>query len=89
MLSVVNADATAVDGSPLIDEIVREGARHMPAAAPEAEVKAYVSELADQQDETTGSPDVCCNKASDGSATHAVPRLVRPTVSVSVSARRP
>ncbi|MFI0716465.1 IS256 family transposase [Streptomyces inhibens] len=49
MLSVVNADGTTPNGS-LIDEIVREGARRMPAAALETEVNAYISELADQRD---------------------------------------
>lgn len=33
MLSVVNADGTPVNGSSLIDEIVREGARRMLPAA--------------------------------------------------------
>ncbi|MFE9968458.1 IS256 family transposase [Streptomyces sp. NPDC005525] len=51
MLSVVNADGTTADGSSLIDEIVREGARRMLAAALEAEVNAYMAELADQRDE--------------------------------------
>ncbi|MGW2650529.1 IS256 family transposase [Streptomyces sp. NPDC001393] len=51
MLSVVNDDGTTVNGSCLIDEIVREGARRMPAAALEAEVNAYKAELADQHDE--------------------------------------
>ncbi len=50
MLSVVN-DGTAADGSSLIDEIVREGARRMLAAALEAEVDVYIAELADQRDE--------------------------------------
>ncbi|MBT2481829.1 IS256 family transposase [Streptomyces sp. ISL-94] len=50
MLSVVNADGTTETGS-LIDEIVREGARRMLAAALEAEVDAYIAELADQRDE--------------------------------------
>ena len=35
----------------LIDEIVREGARRMLAAALEAEVNSYLAELADQRDE--------------------------------------
>ncbi|MGW3747147.1 IS256 family transposase [Streptomyces sp. NPDC005146] len=52
MLSVVNADGTTTDGSSLIDEIVREGARRMLAAALEAEVNAYIAELADQRDES-------------------------------------
>jgi transposase-like protein len=50
VLSVVNDDGTTPNGS-LIDEIVREGARRMLAAALEAEVNAYVAELADQRDE--------------------------------------
>jgi putative transposase len=51
VLSVVNDDGTTADGSSLIDEIVREGARRMLAAALEAEVDAYIAELADQRDE--------------------------------------
>ena len=51
MLSVVNDDGTTANGSSLIDEIVREGARRMLAAALEAEVNAYIAELADQRDE--------------------------------------
>ncbi|GAA3797372.1 IS256 family transposase [Streptomyces coacervatus] len=51
MLSVVNADGTTPKGS-LIDEIVREGARRMLAAALEAEVDTYIAELAEQRDET-------------------------------------
>lgn len=35
----------------LIDEIVREGARRMLAAALEAEVNAYIAELADERDD--------------------------------------
>ncbi|MDX3672997.1 IS256 family transposase [Streptomyces europaeiscabiei] len=50
MLSVVNADGTTPNGS-LIDEIVRDGARRMLAAALEAEVNTYIAELADQRDE--------------------------------------
>ncbi|MFD4569481.1 hypothetical protein ACFWOX_34650 [Streptomyces sp. NPDC058467] len=41
------ADGTTANGSSLSDEIVREGARRMLAAALEAEVGAYVAELAD------------------------------------------
>ncbi|MET8808679.1 IS256 family transposase [Streptomyces sp. NPDC004546] len=59
MLSVVNDDGTTPNGS-LIDEIVREGARRMLAAALEAEVNAYIAELADQRDET-GRRLVVCN----------------------------
>ncbi|MFI6361049.1 IS256 family transposase [Streptomyces sp. NPDC050743] len=51
MLSVVNDDGTTANGSSLIDEIVREGARRMLAAALEAEVNTYIAELADQRDE--------------------------------------
>ncbi|MFE7402669.1 IS256 family transposase [Streptomyces sp. NPDC057557] len=51
MLTVVNEDGTTPRGS-LIDEIVREGARRMLAAALEAEVNAYIAELADQRDES-------------------------------------
>jgi transposase-like protein len=51
VLSVVNADGTTANGSSLIDEIVREGARRMLAAALEAEVNAYIAELAGQRDE--------------------------------------
>ncbi|MFD9849675.1 IS256 family transposase [Streptomyces parvus] len=50
MLSVVNEDGTTEAGS-LIDEIVREGARRMLAAALEAEVDQYIAELAGQRDE--------------------------------------
>jgi transposase-like protein len=46
----VNADGSTETGS-LIDDIVREGARRMPAAALEAEVNAYIAELAEQHDE--------------------------------------
>ncbi|MEX5638062.1 IS256 family transposase [Parafrankia sp. FMc2] len=55
MLTVVPEDSTSADGPAaaplLIDEIVREGARRMLAAALEAEVDAYIAELADQRDE--------------------------------------
>lgn len=51
VLSVVNADGTTANGSSLIDEIVREGARRMLAAALEAEVDVYIAELADEKDE--------------------------------------
>ncbi|MCJ0875255.1 IS256 family transposase [Streptomyces sp. AP-93] len=51
MLTVVNEDGTTPHGS-LIDEIVREGARRMLAAALEAEVNAYISELADERDDS-------------------------------------
>ncbi len=55
MLTVVTnneeAPAGLVDGGSLIDEIVREGARRMLAAALEAEVAAYIAVHADQLDE--------------------------------------
>lgn len=50
MLSVVNDDGTTAKGSSLIDEIVREGARRMLAAALEAEVNAYIAEFAGERD---------------------------------------
>jgi transposase-like protein len=61
VLTVVNpeepAPATvsepAVSGGSLIDEIVRDGARRMLAAALEAEVAAYITAHADQLDENS------------------------------------
>lgn len=50
MLSVVNNDGTTETGS-LMDDIVREGARRMLAAALEAEVKQSIAELAGERDE--------------------------------------
>ncbi|MDX2683585.1 IS256 family transposase [Streptomyces sp. NY05-11A] len=50
MLSVVNEDGSMSTGS-LIDEIVREGARRMLAAALEAEVDQYIAELTAERDE--------------------------------------
>ncbi|MFC7980185.1 IS256 family transposase [Streptomyces cinereoruber] len=50
MLSVVTNDGTTETGS-LLDDIVREGARRMLAAALEAEVNQYIAELTDQRDE--------------------------------------
>ncbi|MGA5526630.1 IS256 family transposase [Streptomyces pseudogriseolus] len=49
MLTVINADGSTPNGS-LIDEIVREGARRMLAAALEAEVNSYIAELAGERD---------------------------------------
>jgi hypothetical protein len=46
----VNADGSTESGS-LIDEIVREGARRMLAAALEAEVNQYIAELSAETDE--------------------------------------
>jgi putative transposase len=51
MLSVVNDDAAAGDGRSMLDEICREGARQMLAAALEAEVDAYLVELTSELDE--------------------------------------
>lgn len=50
MLSVVNDEGTTETGS-LMDDIVREGARRMLAAALEAEVNQYIAELAGERDE--------------------------------------
>lgn len=56
MLTVVH-DATEANesvgsaGRSLLDEIVRDGARQMLAAALQAEVAAYVAQFADQLDE--------------------------------------
>jgi len=50
VLTVVNEDSSTPSGSSLLDEIVREGARRMLAAALEAEVDAYIAELADERD---------------------------------------
>ncbi|WP_331755389.1 IS256 family transposase (plasmid) [Streptomyces sp. NBC_00846] len=50
MLTVVSDDGTAREGS-LLDEIVREGARRMLAAALEVEVNTYIAELAHERDE--------------------------------------
>ncbi len=52
MLTVVNEDGITPSGSSLLDEIIREGARRMLAAALEAEVSAYIAALADKRDET-------------------------------------
>ncbi|GGW04660.1 MULTISPECIES: IS256 family transposase [Streptomyces] len=50
MLSVVNENGTTQSGS-LMDDIIREGARRMLAAALEAEVNQYIAELAGERDE--------------------------------------
>jgi putative transposase len=50
VLSVVNEDGTTQSGS-LMDDIVREGARRMLAAALEAEVNQYIAELAGERDD--------------------------------------
>jgi transposase-like protein len=51
MLSVVNNDVAGAEGRSGLDEICREGARTMLAAALEAEVEAYLAELVDERDE--------------------------------------
>jgi hypothetical protein len=50
VLRVVTDDGSTQSGS-LIDDIVREGARRMLAAALEAEVNQYIAELAAETDE--------------------------------------
>lgn len=50
MLTVVTEDGSTRGGS-LIDEIAREGARRMVAATLEAEVNAFMAELANEEDE--------------------------------------
>jgi len=51
MLSVVNEEAAVADGRSMLDEICREGAQAMLAAALEAEVDAYIAELVGERDE--------------------------------------
>jgi transposase-like protein len=52
MLSVVTDESTCDDQSPsMLDEIVREGARRMLAAALEAEVAAYIEAHSEERDE--------------------------------------
>jgi transposase-like protein len=48
--SAVSSDDTAAAGGSLLDEIVRDGARRMLAAALQAEVAAYIDAHADQLD---------------------------------------
>ncbi len=50
MLSVVNEEVAVADGRSMLDEICREGAQRMLAAALEAEVAAYVAELVGERD---------------------------------------
>jgi putative transposase len=45
MLSVVNDEGAVADGRSMLDEICREGAQKMLAAALEAEVEVYVADL--------------------------------------------
>ena len=54
MLTVVNPDGSTKDDS-LLDEIVREGARRMLAAALEAEVNSYIAELAHERTRRGGA----------------------------------
>jgi putative transposase len=51
VLSVVNDDAAVAEGRSLLDEICREGAQRMLAAALEAEVDAYIAELVGEREE--------------------------------------
>ncbi len=51
MLSVVNNAEAGAEGRLGLDEICREGARTMLAAALEADVDAYLAELVDERDE--------------------------------------
>src|SRR5262245_31200376 len=51
VLTVVAEDGTPCEGVSLLDDVVREGARRMLAAALEAEVDAYLAELAHERDE--------------------------------------
>src|ERR1019366_2738029 len=51
MLSVVNIDEAGAEARSDLDEICREGATTMLAAALEAEVEAYLAELVDGRDE--------------------------------------
>ena len=51
MLSVVNDETARADGRSMLDEICREGARTMLAAALEAEVDAYLTELSFEREE--------------------------------------
>ena len=50
MLSVVNKDVAVADGRSMLDEICREGAQRMLAAALEAEVDVYIAELVGECD---------------------------------------
>jgi putative transposase len=51
VLTVVAEDGARREGVSLLDEVVREGARRMLAAALEAEVDVYLAELAAERDE--------------------------------------
>ena len=80
MLSVVNDESAGADGRSMLDEICREGARTMLAAALEAEVDAYLAELRGERDEN-GRALVTRNG-------HARPRKVQ-TVAGAVEIRAP
>jgi putative transposase len=51
VLSVVNQEVAVADGRSMLDEICREGAQRMLAAALEAEVDAYLGELVGERDD--------------------------------------
>lgn len=59
MLGVVNADGSIASGF-LTDDIIREGARRMLAAALETEASRYIAELAPETNER-GRHLVVCN----------------------------
>jgi len=80
MLSVVNDEAARADGRSMLDEVCREGARTMLAAALEAEVDAYLAELRDERDENW--------RALVTRSGHARPRAVQ-TVAGAVAIRAP
>jgi putative transposase len=80
MLSVVSNEAAVADGRSMLDEICREGARTMLAATLEAEVDAYLAELAGERDKD-GHALVTRNG-------HARPRSVQ-TVAGAVGTRAP
>jgi putative transposase len=51
VLTAVAEDGAGRDSVSLLDEVVREGARRMLAAALEAKVDAYLADLAGERDE--------------------------------------
>ncbi|RPK71396.1 hypothetical protein EES45_34715 [Streptomyces sp. ADI97-07] len=71
MLSVVTDDGSTQSGS-LIDEIVREGARRMLAAALEAGVNQYIAELTAETDER-GQPGGCTRDGVPANRVHPGP----------------
>jgi putative transposase len=80
MLCVVQDEAARAEGQSMLDEICREGARKMLAAALEAEVDAYLAGARDERDEN-GHALVTRNG-------HARPRSVQ-TVAGAVAIRAP